>query len=198
MWVHCVILDIFQPFITASKQQGLVEWNDKVRFLEETFTASMKQLKYMILIFKALNPSAGYDIWWHVALMFTANGVIKNHDDSDRRFYFLRCIQCYQDLYKCFEIAKGISQGLLFMGMENKLISVAEATRLNEELCESRQDQQRVQEMLAKLPSKYAFILDFDLATHDRGAASADTLIERFEDLTLFNEFTVERSDQLS
>jgi hypothetical protein len=197
MWVHCVILDIFQPFITSPKQSSFVDWNSEVTYAEAIFTASMKQLKHMILTFKALNPSAGYDIWWHVALMFTANGVIKNHNDPDRRFYFMRCIKCYQDLYKCFEISKGISQGLLSMGIENKVISVAEATGLNQELHEKRQDQQLSQEMPAEPPSKYAFILDFNLATHDRSAASADTLIEKFEVLTLFSEFTVEGSDQL-
>jgi hypothetical protein len=195
MWLHCIILDIFRPFITDSKQHGFSTWNDKATSPQAIFAASVKQLKRIILTFKALDPAAGYFVSWHPALLFTVNAVLRDRNDPDRRFYFMRCIQSYRDLYTYFEIAKGVYQGLLFMGIDNKVINIAEATHMNKELHEKRRNQQHVQKMIAEHPSKYAFIMDPNTAIRDHSAALVDSMVEKFEEVTIFDEFTIVSDD---
>jgi hypothetical protein len=104
-------------------------------------------------------------------------------------------MQSYRDLYTSFEMAKGVYQGLLSMAIDKHMISITEANRMNQQLYEIRRDQQFGQEEMIENPPKYAFILDRSLAIRDGRAALVDSMIDRFEELTIFNEFTTGSSD---
>jgi hypothetical protein len=148
---------------------------------------SINQLKKLILEYKDLKYAAT-SIFWHVALLWTVNAVVGEENDPNRRFYFMLCMKCYQKLYPCFSVIEIIVQGLLGMGIEKGIVSVSESNKIIEELLAMRQPKN---ETSAKR-IKGAFIIDRDLALQDLDAAMVDSLAERFQEITIFSEFTDE------
>jgi hypothetical protein len=120
--------------------------------------------------------------------MQTANAVIKDKTDPDRRFYFIVCIQSYSNMYTCFDVIEPLVQGLLAMGMTNGLIGLVEANRLILEL-QAKRPQLGPETRSAHRRVKGLFIVDRDLALRDKSAAMVDTMVDKFEEITLFNQF---------
>jgi hypothetical protein len=125
-------------------------------------------------------------IFWHVALLWTVNAVVSEEGDPNRRFYYMLCIKCYQKLYQCFSIIEIIVQGLLGMGIEKGIVSVSESNRIVGELLATRQPKNEI----SATRIRGAFIIDRDLALQDLDAAMVDSLAERFQEITIFSEFT--------
>jgi hypothetical protein len=189
MWVHCTILDIFRPFIDTRVQDGIKLWAPEAVLAEGLYSASIKQLKILILTYEKF-PCATYSIFWHPGLMYTANAVIQNRVDPDRRFYFIKCMKNYQKLFICFDAVEAIVQRLLAMGMDSGIIDVLEANRLSQEMQNKRTHHPQAWKTDTKQRRKAALIIVRYLALRDTTATTVDSLVDKFEELTVFNEFT--------
>ena len=113
-----------------------------------------------------------------------ANAILRDTSDSEWRFYFMLCIHGYQDLYPSFPIVGGIVQGLLAIAVDNGGMSTSEARLLNQELHDKRPGH------LATDRIKGNFAVDLDLAVTDREGAHYERLVDKFEEISLFDAFT--------
>jgi hypothetical protein len=113
-------------------------------------------------------------------------------------FWFTLCIRSYSRLSTCFRVCESMVQGLLAMALEKDAIDNKEAMILIQELNEFG-DKRTVNKSAGGLilkdnmggeKSSQSFILDLDLAVTDGTAARVDKLVERFEQMTIFKEFT--------
>ncbi|EXJ68129.1 uncharacterized protein A1O5_08744 [Cladophialophora psammophila CBS 110553] len=182
VWFHGLILDIFRPHIADKDQHGFSYLSRGASLPQEIFAASTRQLKQIILIYGNY-PESSYDIWWHIALMYVANAVVKERGDPEWRPYFLLCLYHYNILGHCFGMVQWIVPGLLTIAVQSGAMRSSEALYIKEEF-RNNQRTNRPQ------GSGAGFVLDMDRAVTDWNAAQADQLATEFEDLSLFNEFT--------
>ena len=184
IWYHCIILDIFRPFVLTKDQHVFKSRSASTRSPEAVIAASVRQLKSLTLVYMARHQSAAYTIFWHQALLYIANAVIKDKTDPEWRFYFLLCVRGYEILYPCFFVVEGIVQGLLAIAVGNGSIDSAEAHVLIQRLRANRSGQKAIER------SKGDFVLDLDLAVVDQNGALFNNLVDKFEEMSMFNTFT--------
>lgn len=79
---------------------------------------------------------------------------------------------------------EGVIQGLLAMAIDATVITISEGQLIIRAL---RARNSRPQPRKRR---QGGFFLDLDLAVTDRDAAQVDSLVDRFEEMTVFNEFT--------
>lgn len=144
----------------------------------------MKQLKYLVLHYLQSHHPGLRSVLWHVAFIYIANSVLKNSSDPERRFYFMLTIYTYRDTFPYFPVAEGIAQGLLAVAVANNIVTPAEAASLMSEF--------KVPEPhdAGAAKSQRGFILDLDLAITDKEAAQVDVLVDKFDKITVFSEWT--------
>ncbi|OLN83691.1 Nitrogen assimilation transcription factor nit-4-like protein 10 [Colletotrichum chlorophyti] len=182
MWFHGTILYLLRPFIPADKQHGFSEWSPSAGQIPAFFAASVEQLKELVEVYSSY-PPATYSIFWHSSLLNLANAVASDPTNPDWKHYFLSCIRGYQGLYSSFTVAEVIAGGLLSMVVRKGAMEMTEALTL-------------LQELRAKKGRKPVgratgmFVTDLDLAVTDREAARVDRVIEKFEEMTILDEFT--------
>jgi hypothetical protein len=138
----------------------------------------------MLLIYKSRYPAARYTILWHTVLLYVANAAVKDTADVDWKFFFTYCLDGYITLSLCFDTCEGIVQSLIAMAVTNGAINKSEALILNERMHEVKRRHADLQRQTG------SFMIDLDLALTDRNAARVETLINRFEEITIFDQFT--------
>ena len=184
IWYHATCLDLFRPFLLDGEQVGLRSWVPSVTSTRAIFAASLKQLK--LLMFEIMNKHklANHNLYWHIALMYVANATLMDSVNPECRFYFFLCVRCYQQLHSGYAFIGGIIQGLVTMAWNKGLINTAEAAVFAREL-QTYGDHKMIESRLTG-----GYILDLDLAFTDSNAAKVDNLIDQFEQIILFDEFT--------
>lgn len=160
------------------------KWTSPLPSPEAIFAASVKQMKRLILIYGAEHPCAAYSVFWHAGLMYVANAALKSPSDDNWKSYFVLCIRGYSKLAASFRFASGLAQGLLGMALDVGAISHDEALILN---CELRYEATRYGYFKDTVQG---FTLDLNLAQSNQKAARVEELIDKFEEITLFNELT--------
>ena len=163
IWLHVLVLDIFRPFISI---------------------ASLKQLRWLIVMFSG-RPLSKHTMLGGVGLLYVANAALKDRSDPEWLCYFLLCIDGYRRLSDCYQVAQTTLQGLLAMAVNSKALTSADAQPILSECL--KRSQRRPSEMKQ---GKNGFVVDLDLAATDRNAAQVDTMVEKLEDVALFDEFT--------
>ncbi|KAI9691621.1 MAG: hypothetical protein M1822_007692 [Bathelium mastoideum] len=184
IWYHAAILHIFRPYISDDNQHGFTHWLPAADSPHAIFAASLSQLKQLALVFRSQHETAAYTIFWHIVLMFVANAALRDLSDEDWHFYFLVCIRGYSKLSASFQFAEGTAQGLLAMAVQRRAISSKEAAVLMADVHDTGSCY-RLSEQTTT-----GFTLDLDLALTDRKAAMVESLVDEFDQLTVFNEFT--------
>lgn len=174
IWYHVFILEIFRPFVTAEKQHDLSSWSTSSSTPEAIFSASVKQLKHMVVTFRRQQACALYTFFWHAGVMSVANAVLKNSSDPNWRFYFMLCIFCYRDLAPCFPISEQIAQGFLAIAVESGLVTSAEATLYLDEF--NVKAHKGVEDR-----SHGKFVLDLDLAVSDKDMAQIGAFVDKYD-----------------
>ncbi|KAF9872647.1 hypothetical protein CkaCkLH20_09826 [Colletotrichum karsti] len=183
MWFHGTVLYLFRPFIPIDKQHGFKSWTPSAAQVPAIFAASLEQLKDLVDVYMSL-PSRTNSILWHTALMHVANAAAIVSSDPEWRHHFLKCIFAYLGLYRSFTVAGVIAKGLVAMAVKRGALDNTEGRYLLQELKATKN--QRALETATGF-----FVTDFDLAVIDPKAATANTLIREFDDLSLLDEFTV-------
>lgn len=141
-------MDLFRPSLQLHPKQVL-DIDSLVaedRTVENICTASINQLKHLVLVFRTRYAFAPTCFLWHTALLYVANDCVsKEHPASEdgsvkgemdimrsnsdvvrKTTWFMACVDGYKALAPQFPIVSGIMQGLLSMGIENGLMTAAE------------------------------------------------------------------------
>ncbi|KAK2022604.1 hypothetical protein LX32DRAFT_698548 [Colletotrichum zoysiae] len=182
MWFHGTILYLLRPFIPSDRQHGFKTWSPSADQMHAFFAASVEQLKELVEVYSSY-PQSTFSIFGHSALVHVANAVASDTSNPEWRPYFLSCIRGYQGLYSSFTVAEVIAGGLLSMVVRKGAMDMAEASGLLQEL-RAKKNQQLVGRATG------LFVTDLDLAVTDREAARVDRMMEKFEEMTVLDEFT--------
>jgi hypothetical protein len=193
MWYHALILDIFRPFLKL-RQDGvrmrLRTFSASDSSPEAAFTASVYQLKDLVVAYRSQHSTAVYSITWQSGLLSLANAMLSNTAASDPEWtkYFRVCIYGYEALHHRFRVAEAIAQGLLTMAMRKGRVSSAEARALMDLFGDSGQHTRRLTGEDDVIHA--GFTGDFELDMEDSDAASVEALADQFDGYALFQEFT--------
>lgn len=192
-------MDLFRPFIIDKKKnQELRSRHPRFETPEAIFAASTMrewshnfqacsndylELKGLLVECISHHDITSIGCIWHPAFLYTANALLADTTSPDWQFYFLLCVNCYAKVYDRFEFAEGTVQGLLAIAVDHGVISKDNAAILFRSLSgkvKSRQSSAR---------QTGIWTADLTLAMRDREAASTAALAERFEAITIFDEF---------
>lgn len=131
-------------------------------------------------------------------------------EDPYRRLWYLACIDSYRALAPQFPVVRGIVQGLLSMGIRDGMLSTAEGKALMDRVKTETEHKSRfhrryperqplerylvpgIGAALDPEPRKYknAFVVDLNTAAVNTQAASLQVLVQSFDEMTMFEEFT--------
>lgn len=184
IWYHASILNIFRPFssIAGEVHTPFTAFSTRTQGI---FTASLNQLKQLSRIFDCKYASAGYGILWHVALLQVANGMLMGPSSSEKHAYFMLCISCYHDLFPCYRIVYSIVKGLLAMAWQKDVISGSEARLALAELHKEGKHHTKLDDI------KATFVVDLGLALTNPSAAQLEARAKKFDELSIFDDFTI-------
>jgi hypothetical protein len=179
MWFHASSVQLFRPFardrIQATPERDFHSSND-------ILTASLNQLKHLVIVFRHTFPRASCAILWHVSLLHVANWALHNTTDKQWQSYFTLCLDSYTDLFIGFRISGKIAKSLLSIALRLGVVQPAEARGLIDQMYSSVTHHAALKQMGVGL------IVDLDLALNNRNAAKLDTLCEYFDN-SLLEEF---------
>ncbi|TGJ79744.1 hypothetical protein E0Z10_g9013 [Xylaria hypoxylon] len=186
IWLHTAILDMWQPFIykEALKVYRLRTFTAQDSTPDAVYTASVNQLKQLVVEYRSRHAVSQYSILWHNGLIYLANAMLRC-TDPDWHLYLLLCIYGYERLNRTYRISEVITQGLLTMTMRETDMLGSEAFKIMEELKErglvhvneGLQDKIRV-----------TFMVDLNLALTNPEAAKAENMANDFTDLATFQD----------
>ncbi|KAH7113394.1 hypothetical protein EDB81DRAFT_670364, partial [Dactylonectria macrodidyma] len=141
---------------------------------DDVYTASLDQLKRLIIVYRLNHESSAFTIVWHTAMLYVANAVLRGPDDDHWLFYFLLCIYGYEALGRCYPIGLVIARALLSMAMRSGYMSEMDGKR-----------PWRVPHQIHAI-----FMADLDLAMFEPGAATVENLAGVFEENALVGQST--------
>jgi hypothetical protein len=124
---------------------------------------------------------------WHYALLYTAEAVLRDTSKPDWKFYFLLCIHCYAKINDAFSFGGGAIQSMLVLAMARGAITEDDATNI---LRVTLHNKKRQTMRAIRPPNAFATEL-FGAIGGEEPRATAE-LAKRFEELTMFDEFTTD------
>ena len=186
IWLHTAILDIWQPFVYREIHEVPVlrTFSAKVRTSDAAYTASVNQLKHLIVEYRSRYAASTYSILWHNGLIYLANAMLRC-TDPEWRLYLLLCIYGYERLNRAYRFSEVVIQGLLTMSMRDANMSGSEAYKIMEEL--RNRGLLHVEEDVQK-KLRATFMIDLNLALTDPEAARAETMAKDFDETAMFQD----------
>jgi hypothetical protein len=187
-YYHCVVLDIFRPFVNAAnnpdkpRSMRLETFTSRDSFADVVFDASINQLKRIVFDFYFLWSKESHTTWFNVALVQVADTCLRSQADCDWRLYFLLCVRCWEDLYINYPICEEILVAYLSIALRNGVLTTQEAESLRRELTAMGSHHDGT--------ARTNFLADFELALTDRVEADSGVLAERYSELGLFVDVT--------
>lgn len=143
------------------------------------FSASIRQLKRIIILYQLHYPESRYHPWWNPAVINVAHSVLTTSPiDPEWRFYFLICLQAYRHLALAYPFAAISYKAVLTMAMAEGKLSGSKARDLYRQLMHG-EGRERVRE--ARNLRAY-----MDLS-HE-GVGVAETLAGDFDRLALVRD----------
>jgi hypothetical protein len=135
MWYHSAILDVFRPLLPG-RQNGqhlrLCTFSEPDSKVEAFFTASVDQLKCLIITYRSQYALATSTILWHTTLIYLANAMAAFPADPESHIQFFMCLYGYESLRRSFNVADAIGRGLLAMALRANRIGTREARAILE------------------------------------------------------------------
>ncbi|KAI0840471.1 hypothetical protein F5Y06DRAFT_241282 [Hypoxylon sp. FL0890] len=188
IWFHAAVLDIFRPFLQkpAEERPRLKTFSAWDSTPDAVFSASVNQLKRLIVDYRTNYETSAYSILWHTGLLYLANAMLENGEDPQTRLYFLLCVYGYERLKRPYRISRVIVQGLLSMMLRDTDMSGEEARKILGDLGEERWDwvKKEVDEKI-----RATFMVDLNLASKDPERAMVENMADEFENMALFQDF---------
>lgn len=181
MWFHRCVMDLVRPYIVHGKPQQATLRHPTFDTPEAIFRASTQQLKGLLIEYTAYSNFA-LGLLWHPTLFYTASGVLENPSSSDWRFFFLLCIHCYSALYDFYPFAESAIQSLLALAIDFKSISAVEAENIIGVTLHKRKKMRKMNGLGKSQQVKHLLMSESE-------ERAAKELAERFENLSLFEQF---------
>ncbi|TEA21543.1 Nitrogen assimilation transcription factor nit-4 [Colletotrichum sidae] len=185
---HLTVVDLFRPLIrhnTGTTRLRLPSFKTKDAGPEAVYSASVHQLKRIVLFYRQTHPESSFSLFWHSALLYLANAMLREAaggpQNPEWRFYFRLCIASYQTLCGGYRLAKGIAQGLLSMALDRGAMDPREAGAVRRDL--ERRGRHHHHHDVSDQVVPESLVVDLDLAVTDPSAAQAEKLIRKLKEL---------------
>ncbi|KAF2972120.1 hypothetical protein GQX73_g1422 [Xylaria multiplex] len=186
IWLHAAILDMWQPFIynDAPDAGQLRTFSARDNTMGAAYTASVNQLKQLVVEYRSRYAASKYSILWHNGLIYLANAMLRG-TDPEWHIYLLLCIYGYERLGHTYRISEVIGRALLVMTMRNTQMSGTEASKIMEELKMSGivHVNEGIQDRI-----RATFMADLTLALTNPEAANVENMANEFSDLATFQD----------
>lgn len=187
IWLHTAILDMWQPFIRNDDDEEalqLTTFTARDRTPDDVYTASVQQLKQLVVEYRSRHAASTYSILWHNGLIYLFNAMLKCVDPN-WRLYLLLCVYGYERLRRPYRMSEVVTQGLLTMTMRDTNMTGEEAYKIMEELkgrglVDVRDDLEDT--------IRATFMVDLRLALTDPEAAMAEKLANDFTGMAAFRD----------
>ncbi|GAW25966.1 putative zinc finger protein [Rosellinia necatrix] len=200
IWLHTAILDMWQPFVygkaaaaqepppaqawTAPRTTQLKTFTAQDRTPEAAYTASVSQLKQLVVEYRSRHAASTYSILWHNGLIYLVNAMLRC-TDAEWRLYLLLCVYGYERLSRPYRISEVITRGLLTMTMRDTDMSGSEAERIMTQIRDRGLDHLRDD---LHHDIRATFMVDLSLALTDPEAAKAERMASGFGDMAAFQD----------
>jgi hypothetical protein len=179
-------MEIFRPFY--GKGAALKTFGTRQSTPEVLFWSSLTRLERLALEYRQNHPSAATSIFWHLSLLFIGNAVVRHPTSSTWHFNFQLCMYAYADLAGSFRVADGFLRAILYMAVQNKLISSSEARVIINRLPnEEASDAAGANGKMPRIRSSH--VADLELALQDHAVSQVTDLAERLDDALMFDDF---------
>ncbi|GJD05294.1 C6 transcription factor [Colletotrichum higginsianum] len=190
IYFHAVVTDLFRPFLDSPfRSERLPSFSTDFATPEAVYTASVTQLKRLLLLYRLRHKSASLSMLWKTAVVYVANATIReagtatataaydNNDNeptaNERRFYLDLCLSALEDLYVSFPVFGSVAQGMVGMAIRHEAIPAEKAAGVLRRLDEIARRRAAGQGMTDKAEARW--IVDFDLAMTNPEAAQGGT-----------------------
>ncbi|QYS95150.1 Zn(2)-C6 fungal-type domain-containing protein [Trichoderma simmonsii] len=183
IWFHTAVLCLFKPCIQQLGMSRLRTLPKSISSPELVYTASISQLKQLVVNYRLHFASSTYTILWHTALIYLANEILNTPKDEDSFFYFLLCVYGYERLRRSWRVTASVSRALLSMALRKGGITSGTARRILKDL-QSDRFRKKFGEIRA------TFMADLDLAASDPGSATVEKQAEDFEHNAMLRDYT--------
>ncbi|KAF2633415.1 hypothetical protein BU25DRAFT_444170 [Macroventuria anomochaeta] len=179
--LHMVVLDVFRPYIAEGQQHGFRAYVPQPSSPRTIFAASVMQLKGMLFMFAIQYAPAYWNLALSGAMVFTVNAVLNDTSDAERKNYLAFCISMGQRLLPSYVYMIETIRAILAIATDKGAITSAEAIRIDVESAALQRAEytDRCRGGWVVAPT-----------VNDNVAGSINTLTDRFETITLFDEFT--------
>jgi hypothetical protein len=151
---------------------------------DAAYTASVEQLKRLVVIYRSRYTASHYTIIWHTSLLYTANAMLHSNDEN-RLTYFLICLYSYEGLSQSFRITEAIVRALLSMALQNGVITAVLARRVLRDLHKSAPRGHDCEEMI-----RAPFIADLDQAISAPESATVESYAANYEENAMVRDYT--------
>ncbi|KAJ8115819.1 hypothetical protein OPT61_g2622 [Boeremia exigua] len=179
--IHMVVLDLFRPYIAEGEQHGLRAYVSESLSPRTIFAASVMQLKGILFSFAFQYTPAYWNLSLAGAMVFTVNAVLNDLGDTERKNYLTFFISMSQRLLPSYCYMIETIRAILAVAADKSAITGSEAIMIEAESA-------ALQRARLTDRSKGGWVVA--PTANDKVTGNIDTLTERFETITLFNEFT--------
>ncbi|KAF3049591.1 hypothetical protein E8E11_009017 [Didymella keratinophila] len=162
---HTTILKLFRPFLDLTKIIRLRFFSSADSTSRTVFSASVKQLKRLIYIYRTYLPH-------RLAISCIFNAAV------------LHLTSIIKDVYVCYRVFAGIVPAHLSIALQAGAITAKEARLLNQEFLAVGRHHRVAEEVLT---DSY---VDFSRAIRKQDGAKMNELADKSEELMLFEDFT--------
>ncbi|KAI0127278.1 hypothetical protein BJ170DRAFT_694094 [Xylariales sp. AK1849] len=188
IWLHAAILDLFRPHIRTNPDQRrrMRTFASPESFPDNAYTASVNQLKSLVVEYRSNHQASTYSVLWHTGLLYLANATLHNTEDPEWRLYFMLCIYGYESLRRPYPMSDVVIQGLLSMTLRYTDMPGSEARQILDSI--NKNGLRHVSgDMMEQI--RATFVVDLDLALTDPESAKAENMAGDFEHLAAFRDY---------
>ncbi|KAK1974272.1 hypothetical protein LZ30DRAFT_740954 [Colletotrichum cereale] len=186
IYYHVAILQLFRPLLrqNGAPRQRLLAFKSEESTPDAVSTASINQLKRIVISYRQNYSESEYCLFWHPALLYVANAMLSEarepQHNTERNFFFRLCVACYQTLYTGFRLAKALTLSLLAMALEKGVVDHRQARAIQRDL-ERRRKHSKISDQVP-----VALMVDLNLAVTNPSAAQAENLVRKFHEFQLY------------
>jgi len=196
-YFHCLVLDIFRPFLDKSGDLSLTsfEAGQDRNSVGIVYRASVDQLKRLVLYYLSRFTTATHSALWLPALIYVLNSLIRDARLSSEQqrtrewsLYFRACMLGLCKQLPFYPMTDKIIRGILSMAVRDGIMTGPEAAKAVEDMRRESGTEGRKElfgDFLTNNEGEASFIVDLDLATKNAAAATADVLVDEFDNLSM-------------
>ncbi|KAH8892668.1 hypothetical protein GQ53DRAFT_793908 [Thozetella sp. PMI_491] len=190
---HALVTDIFRMFLaTPSGSETLSLMASPDATPQAIYTASVNQLKRLLLIYRLKYKPSTLSVFWHTSAMYTANAVVNDARTAppmkrvggspEWHFYFDLCIAALEDLSASYPAFCSATKGVLAVALRDNAISNVKARRIARDIEEIEAQYDKIN---SRRTIAAGWIIDLELGMTNPELAAGGSLAEQLKQLSL-------------